>query len=243
MTTPLPSQQEMFDIAYRKLAERSRNEAIRDADYLAKTWTGHSITSILTQIGIPMPKPEGRPRLDKTKTKSGEIGYKKPPQHAQFKPGQSGNPRGRPREKTQDDSSNTLNAIQRRIFGTPLTMAQAGVVTEIHPLDALYRNRNKLAFQGSIHATENSIREIRDQMERDEKEKARQSQSVREWLNSYPERLIAIHEGRLDIKYCIPHPDYYTFHADGRITIKGPQRYEDVYQFETIKDYATRMEL
>lgn len=27
----------------------------------------------------------------------GQVGYRKPPRHSQFKPGQSGNPRGRPR--------------------------------------------------------------------------------------------------------------------------------------------------
>lgn len=30
-----------------------------------------------------------------------EVGYKKPPQHTRFKPGQSGNPKGRPK-KTKD---------------------------------------------------------------------------------------------------------------------------------------------
>ena len=30
-----------------------------------------------------------------------EVGYRKPPKHAQFKPGQSGNPKGRPK-KTKD---------------------------------------------------------------------------------------------------------------------------------------------
>jgi hypothetical protein len=28
-----------------------------------------------------------------------KVGYKRPPQHTQFKPGQSGNPRGRPKQK------------------------------------------------------------------------------------------------------------------------------------------------
>lgn len=28
-----------------------------------------------------------------------KVGYKRPPEHTRFKPGQSGNPRGRPRQK------------------------------------------------------------------------------------------------------------------------------------------------
>ena len=31
------------------------------------------------------------------KTDGYEVGYRKPPKHSQFKPGQSGNPNGRPR--------------------------------------------------------------------------------------------------------------------------------------------------
>ena len=34
----------------------------------------------------------------KEKDKGYSVGYKKPPQHTQFKPGQSGNPKGRPKK-------------------------------------------------------------------------------------------------------------------------------------------------
>ena len=36
-----------------------------------------------------------------TKTKRSEVGYKKPPKEHQFKPGQSGNPKGPPVRRTQ----------------------------------------------------------------------------------------------------------------------------------------------
>lgn len=39
-----------------------------------------------------------RVRLNKPKTKkTDDVGYGKPPKRTQFKPGQSGNPKGRPR--------------------------------------------------------------------------------------------------------------------------------------------------
>lgn len=39
------------------------------------------------------------------KNSSYEIGYGRPPAHARFKPGQSGNPRGRPKNETSFDSA------------------------------------------------------------------------------------------------------------------------------------------
>ena len=40
------------------------------------------------------------------KKKDYEIGYKKPPKHTQFKPGQSGNPKGRPQKpQTIEDAA------------------------------------------------------------------------------------------------------------------------------------------
>lgn len=42
------------------------------------------------------------------------VGYKKPPQHTQFKPGQSGNPRGRPK-KALTINEVFLKALQTRV--------------------------------------------------------------------------------------------------------------------------------
>jgi hypothetical protein len=47
-----------------------------------------------------------------------EVGYRKPPQHTRFKPGQSGNPRGRPKAETSlgaalNDALNAKVKIRR----------------------------------------------------------------------------------------------------------------------------------
>ena len=47
------------------------------------------------------------------------VGYKRPPSKTQFKPGQSGNPRGRPKRKV--DMSESLNrALDEKIVVTEL---------------------------------------------------------------------------------------------------------------------------
>ena len=43
-----------------------------------------------------------------------EIGYKKPPKHTQFKPGQSGNPKGRP-PKPQTIEEAAIQILKQKI--------------------------------------------------------------------------------------------------------------------------------
>lgn len=40
----------------------------------------------------------------RTRKKPEQVGYKKPPKHSQFKPGQSGNPKGRPKGARNQDT-------------------------------------------------------------------------------------------------------------------------------------------
>jgi hypothetical protein len=245
MTQSLPSPQEMFDLAYARLVQQYRSETDKDASYLARNWDTMSPDAILNQLGLPPTRKRMIiPQHPKSAQSSGQssgqfsgqsdVGYRKPPLHTRFKPGQSGNPRGRP-PKADRDIGATLSDIQRRVFQTPLNLSQSGVVSQVPPLEALYRNRNKLSFSGSVLSTENAIRDIVAQMKEDQKVLNDAKQSIRDWISAYPAKLIAIHEGRLDVRFCIPHPDYYTFHADGRVTVKGPRMPDQLFTYETIK--------
>lgn len=46
-----------------------------------------------------------------------EVGYKKPPKASQFKPGQSGNPKGRPKKKkmTDEEALKIVNEFVRAL--------------------------------------------------------------------------------------------------------------------------------
>lgn len=46
------------------------------------------------------------------------IGYKKPPRHSRFKPGRSGNPKGRPRNQTKSFKEYVLKELEVKIWVT-----------------------------------------------------------------------------------------------------------------------------
>jgi hypothetical protein len=70
-----------------------------------------------------------------TRSNSAKVGYGKPPREYQFKPGQSGNPKGRPKKK----SATTLHAaiadglqevVTVKVSGQPRKMTQADLLSK-----------------------------------------------------------------------------------------------------------------
>ena len=72
------------------------------------------------------------------------VGYKRPPQHTQFKKGQSGNSNGRPKE-TKNWSTVFAEELDRRI-----TVTVDGQKTEVTVLEALIRQAVERAAAGSL---------------------------------------------------------------------------------------------
>ncbi len=59
------------------------------------------------------------------------VGYRRPPKHSRFKPGQSGNPRGRPA------GVKSLSDIVRKIVGQKVTVTENGRTRRIPRLEAI----------------------------------------------------------------------------------------------------------
>jgi hypothetical protein len=70
----------------------------------------------------------------------GEVGYRKPPRHSQFKKGQSGNPRGRPKR-----SGDLFRFSRHMLLNEPL-VAKSG--DEISKLEGIVRMYVKKAAEG-----------------------------------------------------------------------------------------------
>lgn len=74
------------------------------------------------------------------------VGYRKPPKHTRFRPGQSGNPRGRPR------SAKGLNTIVRETMTQKITVRTAAGEKKITRIEAVVQKTVEQAMKGNPRA-------------------------------------------------------------------------------------------
>ena len=84
----------------------------------------------------------------------GPPGYGNPPKANQFKPGQSGNPRGRPKEK----KSQTLHDAIRKRLQEPVTLTISGKRKTMTRVDLIVTQLLNKAANADIKATETIIK-------------------------------------------------------------------------------------
>jgi hypothetical protein len=82
------------------------------------------------------------------KMRAYNVGYGKPPEHSRFKPGQSGNPKGRPR------AARSLRTIVHDILNERITVRADGKQRRISRLEALVLRQVELAAKGNLRALE-----------------------------------------------------------------------------------------
>jgi hypothetical protein len=92
--------------------------------------------------------------VDKEKGSGFLIGYKKPPRQTQFKPGQSGNPTGRPKKRTSFAES-----IEKEL-NTRITVNEGGERRKITKLQAIAKQQTNKALNGDLKATALLMRAI-----------------------------------------------------------------------------------
>lgn len=85
-------------------------------------------------------------RIKSKKRKSASVGYGRPPEHTRFKPGQSGNPKGRPRGSV--NMATMLGRILREKVGT----IENGKRKTISKFEAALKQLTNKAASGDLSA-------------------------------------------------------------------------------------------
>ena len=82
------------------------------------------------------------------------IGYKKPPEHTQFKPGTSGNPKGRPKcvKNFMTDLENELSQM--------VLVTEGGKQIQINKQQALIKRLIQTSLNGNVQALNSAIKQI-----------------------------------------------------------------------------------
>ena len=84
--------------------------------------------------------------------RSYKIGYGKPPEHTRFKPGQSGNPKGR-----KPGSRNVMTLLEQTLFDT-VKVRENGKVRRVPAIQACLLNLRNQAIKGDPKALDRFIR-------------------------------------------------------------------------------------
>ena len=102
---------------------------------------------IKTHRGAPYRhRPTLRRMLRPRQHADNRVGYRRPPRHSRFQPGQSGNPRGRP------PGVKSLSDIVRKIVGQKVTVTENGRARRIPRLEAILLRAAGEASRGDARA-------------------------------------------------------------------------------------------
>ena len=71
-----------------------------------------------------------------------QVGYGRPPLQSRFKPGQSGNPKGRPRQ------SRNMRTIVKQVLSEDMQIREGGRLRRMSAMEALVRTLRARAFKG-----------------------------------------------------------------------------------------------
>tara|TARA_R110001592_G_scaffold10110_1_gene52732 strand:- start:5400 stop:5930 length:531 start_codon:yes stop_codon:yes gene_type:complete len=70
-----------------------------------------------------------------------KVGYKRPPEHTQFKPGQSGNPRGRPKKSSDEGTHPMDKALAKKVrMPDGTSRSKQDILCEVMTNDAIKGN-------------------------------------------------------------------------------------------------------
>lgn len=81
-----------------------------------------------------------------------DVGYGKPPKTGQFKPGQSGNPKGRPKGRK------SLETTLEDVFRKKVTIREGGKTRKISLLEAMVRRVLNDSVKGDGKATDQALK-------------------------------------------------------------------------------------
>ncbi|MCZ8182436.1 MAG: DUF5681 domain-containing protein [Beijerinckiaceae bacterium] len=174
------------------------------------------------------------------------VGYKKPPLDTRFQKGKSGNPAGRPKGSVKTRAPepalpSSLDEIRRRHVATPVRIRDGDGARDIHIVEALQRQIEKLAFAGGIQAARLSLERAERTLRDIEAEYRENLQWVDRYADSYAQisRNYAAKGEPVPDSFARPE-DIFCSRDDG-LRIIGPYTERGLENYHTLKNWRDAM--
>ena len=172
--------------------------------------------------------------------KNSSVGYGKPPIASQFKPGISGNPRGRPRGSKNRPRSidlEPLKAILTEEAYRPIKVREGERVATIPVVRAIVRTMSTAALKGSFRSQEAFLKAVSSKETDEADRRNRTLDAAFEYKDNWREELARRTQLNETGPEPVPHPDHLTIHvASDTVVLNGPLTADDKKAWDFVKD-------
>jgi hypothetical protein len=170
-------------------------------------------------------------------------GYGKPPKSGQFKPGQSGNPAGRPRKKKTPRTQaygDILTSIDRLILEEAkrlVRVREGDRVSEISQEHAVYRSAVTSALKGSPSAQRTVIAENQRVQELEMRHRKEVWDSWQSYVARWRNAAARAHANDRPAPDWLPHADDIEFEKDLSVYLRGPTNADELKAARRTADF------
>lgn len=180
------------------------------------------------------------------------TGYRNPPAETRFAKGKCGNPGGRPKGAGKSKvagkakpaslpSSPTLDEIRRRNRETPIRIRGGEGLRELHIVEALLRQIDKMAFGGGVQAGRLALQWHHETMRALEAEHQENVEWVADYCARYPERVAAFEKAGEAVPDWLARPEDIHLSREKGLRITGPDTPEVLVHFLLLKRWRDAM--
>jgi hypothetical protein len=170
------------------------------------------------------------------------TGYANPPVETRFVKGKSGNPNGRPKGSAKSKAAasapySSVDDIRRRLAATPIKVREGNELREVHVVEALSRQIDKLAFAGGIQATRLALERHEHTLRQVEAERQEDADWASSYRSKYEAQCEALERAGKPVPDWMLRPEDVHFSYEKGLRIMGPYDEESYESFLRIKQW------
>lgn len=167
-----------------------------------------------------------------------KVGYKKPPRHGQFKPGQSGNPGGRPigaKNKVKELPTSLLSDLIHEEANRPVTIHEGEKKLTIPMVQAVLKSVAVNAAKGKHHSQKQFLTMVGEMETNKENEKCELLATTLEYKLEWSDWIKYAERNNYLIPDPIPHPEHIIIDPrSGEVQFIGPMSQEEKKEWDIL---------